>query len=53
MVNAASAQAIEEGKKRLREFLEENQGGGERIQMRNLNGGKGVGAVEEEEGDEI
>lgn len=54
MANAASAQALEEGKKRLREFLEESNAGRqamamsgqEEIQMRKLNGN---GKVENED----
>lgn len=48
MTNAASAQALEEGKRRLREFLEASETGrqamavpassGDDIQMRKLNG---------------
>ena len=57
MTNAASAQAIEEGKKRLREFLEQTDtgrqavamSGREDIVMQKLNGGGRV--VEEEEED--
>lgn len=60
MANAASAQALEEGKKRLREFLEESNagrqamamGGHDDVQMRKLNG-HGKAAVQEEEDDEI
>lgn len=47
MANAASAQALEEGKKRLREFLEQSEtgrqalampsGGGESYEMRSTN----------------
>ena len=33
MANAASAQAVEEGKKRLREFLEASEGGRQAIAM--------------------
>lgn len=59
MANAASAQALEEGKKRLREFLEESNAGRQAmamsgqddVQMRKLNG-HGKAAVEEED-DEI
>ena len=59
MANAASAQALEEGKKRLREFLEESNAGRQAIamsgqddvQMRKLNG-YGKASVEEED-DEI
>ena len=47
MANAASAQALEEGKKRLREFLEQSDtgrqamamSGRDDIPMRKLNGG--------------
>ena len=54
MANAASAQALEEGKKRLREFLEESNAGRqamamsgqEDIPMRKLNGN---GKVEDED----
>ena len=58
MANAASAQALEEGKKRLREFLEESNAGRQAmaisgqddVQMRRLNGhGKAVLEEEEEE----
>lgn len=57
MTNAASAQAMEEGKKRLREFLEQSDtgrqamamSGRDDIPMRKLNGGGGI--VEEEEDD--
>ena len=60
MANAASAQALEEGKKRLRDFLEESNAGRQAmamsgqddVQMRKLNG-HGKAAVEEEEDDEI
>lgn len=56
MANAASAQALEEGKKRLREFLEESNAGRQAmamsgqddVQMRKLNG-HGKAAVEEED----
>ena len=56
MANAASAQALEEGKKRLREFLEESNAGRQAmamsgqddVQMRKLNG-HGKAMVEEEE----
>ena len=59
MANAASAQALEEGKKRLRDFLEESNAGRhamamsgqDDVQMRKLNG-HGKAIVEEEE-DEI
>ncbi len=58
MANAASAQALEESKKRLREFLEESSagrqavamGGGDDVRMRKLNG---HGREEEEDVDEI
>lgn len=62
MANAASAQALEEGKKRLREFLEESNAGRQAmamsgqddIQLRKLNGhGKAAVEEEEEEEDEI
>ena len=58
MANAASAQALEEGKKRLREFLEESNagrqamamGGEDDVQMRTLNGhGKATVAEEDDE----
>ena len=56
MANAASAQALEEAKKRLREFLEESNAGRQAVavsgqddvQMRNLNG-HGKTVVEEED----
>lgn len=59
MANAASAQALEEGKKRLREFLEESNAGRQAmamsgqddVQMRKLNG-HGKAAVEQEEDDD-
>jgi len=65
MANAASAQALEEGKKRLREFLEANdtgrqamamssQGGGESYEMRKVNGTRtagGAGVDDDEEED--
>lgn len=55
MANAASTQALEEGKKRLREFLEESNAGRQAmtmsgqddVQMQKLNG-HGKAAVEEE-----
>ena len=59
MANAASAQALEEGKKRLREFLEASETGRQAmamqgeddIRMRKLNGhGKSVAA--DEDGDD-
>ena len=60
MANAASAQAIEEGKKRLREFLETSEtgrqamamnasGSGDDVRMSKLNGGGR--AVDEDEED--
>lgn len=58
MANAASAQALEEGKKRLREFLEASDtgrqaiamSGGDNIPMQKLNGyGKAGGAEDDEE----
>lgn len=58
MANAASAQAVEEGKKRLREFLEASDSGKqamamsgrEDIPMKTLNGhGKGVPVEDEDE----
>lgn len=60
MANAASTQALEEGKKRLREFLEASEGGRQAmamsgqgdVQMRKLNG-NGKAAVAEDEDDEI
>ena len=61
MTNAASAQAVEEFKKRLREFLESSEAGrqtlamssGEDISMQKLNpGGKRVPREEDDE-DEI
>ena len=65
MANAASAQALEEGKKRLREFLEENpraahavavSTGHEEYEMRNLKSSprrkiKTDGAEEDDEDD--
>jgi len=61
MPTAATAQAIEEGKKRLREFLEESQGGKQAIAMRAGEGKddvrlgrlNGAGREVEEEVDEI
>ena len=59
MANAASAQALDEGKKRLREFLEASEGGRQAmamsgqdgVPMKKLNGhGKPV-PVEEEDDD--
>lgn len=60
MANAASQQALEEGKKRLREFLESSDtgrqamamSGQDDIQLRKLNGNGKAAAVEEED-DEI
>lgn len=61
MTNAASQQALEEFKKRLREFLESSDtgrqaiamsGGGEDIKMRKLNG-FGRNAQDEEEDEDI
>lgn len=57
MANAASQQAVEEGKKRLREFLESSDtgrqaiamSGQDNIQMRKLNGSGKAAAVEEED----
>lgn len=57
MANAASAQALEEGKKRLREFLEESNAGRQAmamngqddIQMQKLNGYGKAAVVEEDE----
>ena len=60
MANAASVQALEEGKKRLREFLEASEGGRQAVAMsgqedvimRNLNGhGKKKAPVEDEDDD--
>ncbi|KAK4693900.1 protein SEY1, partial [Lecanoromycetidae sp. Uapishka_2] len=62
MANAASAQALEEGKKRLREFLEESNtgrqavamSGQEDIVMRKLNGhGKAVTTAGDDEDEDI
>ena len=66
MANAASAQAVEEFKKRLREFLESSEtgrqaiamSGNEDIAMRRLNGkgkvmGESGGGGDEESGEEI
>lgn len=61
MANAASAQALEEGKKRLREFLEESNAGRQAmamsgqddVQMRKLNGHGKAAVQEEEDEDEI
>ena len=60
MTNAASAQAIEEGKKRLREFLEASDtgrqamamSGHDDIKMQQLNG-NGRAAPGDDEDDEI
>lgn len=61
MANAASAQALEEGKKRLREFLEASEGGRQAmamsgredgVQMGKMNG-RGKAVVEEEEDEDI
>ena len=60
MANAASTQALEEGKKRLREFLEESNAGRQAmamgaendVQMRKLNG-HGKATVVEDADDEI
>ena len=57
MANAPSAQALEEGKKRLREFLEASEGGRQAIAMSGqdeiklsrLNGSGKVAAEEEDE----
>ncbi|KAM0801077.1 protein sey1 [Usnea florida] len=57
MANAASTQALEEGKKRLREFLEESNagrqaiamGGENDVQMRKLNGHGKAAVVEEDD----
>ena len=58
MASAASAQALEEGKKRLRDFLEASEGGrqamamkGDEISMRNLNGNGRVREKEDEDED--
>ena len=60
MANAASTQAVEEGKKRLREFLEASDtgrqamamSGREDIPMHQLNGqGKKMGRVEDDDED--
>ncbi|KAL8960038.1 MAG: hypothetical protein Q9183_005533, partial [Haloplaca sp. 2 TL-2023] len=60
MANAASQQALEEGKKRLREFLEESNAGrqamgmqsNEGLQMHNVNGHSKPGGPREEEDDD-
>jgi len=58
MANAASAQALEEGKKRLRKFLEASEGGRQAmaisgqddVQMSKLNGhGKKAAADDEDD----
>ena len=57
MANAASTQALEEGKKRLREFLEESNAGRQavamgaenEVQMRKLNGNGKAAAVEDDD----
>ena len=58
MANAASAQALEEGKKRLRDFLEAQEGGRQAvpvaaqddIQMKRINGhGKATPGEDEDE----
>ena len=59
MTNAASAQALEEGKKRLREFLEASDtgrqamamSGREDIPMHKMNGQGRTGGVEDDEED--
>lgn len=60
MANAASAQALEEGKKRLREFLEANEGGRQAIAMSgqddikiNKLNGSGKAAPREEDDEDI
>ena len=62
MANAASAQAVEEGKKRLREFLEASDtgrqavamsSGYEDIQMQKLNGNGSAATGEDDADDEI
>lgn len=62
MANAASAQALEEGKKRLREFLESSDtgrqaiamSGREEIPMHKLNGqGRKIGGLDDDEEEEI
>ncbi|KAL8946405.1 MAG: hypothetical protein Q9222_007198 [Ikaeria aurantiellina] len=61
MANAASQQALEEGKKRLREFLEASDTGRQAmamssqdgIQMQKLNGNGKAGGGKEDEDDEI
>ena len=61
MANAASSQALEEGKKRLREFLEESNAGRQAmamtgqddIPMRKLNGNGKVRAGGEDEEEDI
>jgi hypothetical protein len=57
MANAATQQAVEEGKKRLREFLESSDtgrqaiamSGQDDIQLRKLNGNGKAAAVQEED----
>ena len=57
MTNAASQQALEEGKKRLREFLEASDtgrqamamSGQDDIQLRKLNGNGKIAPVEEDD----
>ncbi|KAL6720082.1 Dynamin-like GTPase that mediates homotypic ER fusion [Lecanora helva] len=59
MANAASVQALEEGKKRLREFLEASEGGRQAmamssqddVQMRKLNGHGRAAPVDDEDDD--
>ena len=61
MANAASQQALEEGKKRLREFLEASDTGhqamamssDEGIRMQKLNGQGKAGGSKEDEDEEI
>ena len=61
MTNAATAQALEEGKKRLREFLEASDtgrqaiamSGHEEIVMQKLNGHGKAAAAEDEDEDAI
>ena len=45
MANAASAQALEEGKKRLREFLETSEGGRQALAMSSGSDGYEMGSV--------
>ena len=42
MANAASAQALEEGKKRLREFLENSETGRQALAMESRDGGESI-----------